>query len=580
MEVEDNVNFRSLFIPFTTLKAIICIFLIGISVFFNGLFNNFVGDDLGQLSASSQFHSFFSVISYYTGIGSNGFSSIYFRPFPPILFSSFYMLFGQNYFIFHFYQIFLHILNATVLFLFFKNIFKKSLAFILAVLFLVHPINSEVAFAISYSQETLFFFFGILSLWVLQKSGSKKLLLLSNPLLFCSYLSKETGLLFLFAAIIYSYLFKRKFFIPMLLFSITTLGIYFILRINAVGLFAKTSVSPIASLPVYERLINVPSIFLFYLKTFIYPLTLSSSYQWIYTKMNFQHFYFPVLIDVLFIGILSLVFYVLFKKKTNRSKPNSSLIFAFFAFWFFIGIIFHSQILPLDQTVAERWFYFPIVGILGMIGVILETFVAKKYLKIVLGFMFIVLCLFSIKTISRSLDWRNEFSIASHDIKVSPDAWGLENELSYAYFEKGEYDKAREHAQKSIKLYPYKTNYINLAASSFYLGDYRGARDAYLESLKYGQSAQTYESLSYLALGYGDPLQNIDFIKNTAIKKFPLDAKLWLYLAVLEYNFGNKDNAISDVKKAYLYDQNSLQIIGVYNAIMNNKPVKIDIGKK
>ena len=69
-------------------------------------------------------------------------------------------------------------------------------------------------------------------------------------------------------------------------------------------------------------------------------------------------------------------------------------------------------------------------------------------------------------------------------------------------------------------------------------------------------------------------LKNIDYIKNIALNKFPQDATLWLCLAILEYNQGDKTSAKMHIKTAINYLQSS-QTISVYNAIMKRELKKI-----
>lgn len=54
-EEEQEFSFKSLFIPLTTIKAIRFIIIISMTVFSNGFFNDFVGDDKGQI-VNNTFH--------------------------------------------------------------------------------------------------------------------------------------------------------------------------------------------------------------------------------------------------------------------------------------------------------------------------------------------------------------------------------------------------------------------------------------------------------------------------------------------------------------------------------------------
>lgn len=579
LEQKEEFSFKNYFSPLTTSKAVTWIVIIGLAVFCNGLFNSFVGDDLGQIvdnifvHSLSNIFSFFTGGTFYSGVSQNVYG-IYYRPLYFTYFTIIYSLVGANAFFFHFFQLLLHITSTILLFFLFKSFFKKQVAFFLSLVFLIHPINSEAVLYIADANDILFFFFGITALLILQKFHSAKALFTASLLFLFSLFSKESGVLFLLIAIIYVYLFDKKKFPSVLSVNTIVFIVYLLFRFHAIGYGSYPSSAPISHLSVGERLINIPSIILFYLETFFLPVNLASSYQWTYTAISITHFFIPLFTDLVFAAIIIFIAIYLYKKSTNKSF----FIFLFFALWFFLGLLFYLQFFPLDQTVAERWFYFPIVGLLGTIGVIISKYrYYQSKLAIIVGVLIIILL--STRTIIRTFDWRDELSIASHDIKVSKEAYGLENEISYAYYQKGEYREAKIHAENAINIYPYQTDYLNLGAADFRLGDYQNAKDAYVEAVRLGDSDQANDNLAFIGLFYGNPKQSMNFIKNTALRENPYDGKLWLYLAALEYNFGDKQNAVYDIQQAYKYDPET-QAIAVYNAIMNNQPVRIKLKAK
>ncbi|MFZ5933041.1 MAG: glycosyltransferase family 39 protein [Patescibacteria group bacterium] len=557
----------------TSKKAIFIIIILGTIVFFNGLFNNFVGDDNSQIVDNIFVHSIKNISTFFGGSTFFNYGAqqggVYYKPLLNTLFSFIYTLFGPNPFFFHLVQVILHILNTCILFLLYKRFFSSSTSLFISLIFLVHPINSEAVFNISSTQEVLFFFFGITAMVLLSRFRSFGQLGFAGLLMFLSLLSKETGILFLLMSITYAFIFIRKYFLPVLGLSISGVILYSLLRINAVGISTNPLNAPITSINLMGRILNMPAMIFFYLKTFVFPLNLASSYHWVIKQVNFNQFFLPLTILILITIVLVFFAHILFK----RSEEKYFKSYLFFCVWFISGLLLHLQIIPLDATVAERWFYFPIVGLLGMIGVFLEMLPSKiKRERLLVVFIAIIL-LFSTRTFIRSFDWRNEFSLATHDIKVSPESFALENLIAKVLIDSGNFQEAKIYAEKSIELYPYVTNYINLGIIFLDMGDYQKAKESYLKALQFGDYYLVYENLAGLSLVYGEAEENINFIKS-ALQKFPQSSRLWLFLAILEYSDNNIENAKIAIRQAYKYDQSS-QVSFVYNTIMKNQPLKL-----
>ncbi|MEK7571648.1 MAG: glycosyltransferase family 39 protein, partial [Patescibacteria group bacterium] len=351
--------FNKLFSPLTSSKALSIIIIVGFVVFVNSLFNGFVGDDSAQAIANlftdpSAFSNFFSGGSFSNG-GGQQIAGIYYKPLLNTHLSLIFSIFGDSPASFHFFQIMLHILNSSILFLFFSRFFKKELALLLSLVFLIHPINSEAVFYVSNAQETLFFLFGILALYLATIFESKKQLAIIVLLLLCSLLSKETGILFVIISVIYMVFIRKKYVILFIISSLVMFASYLLLRMQATGLLEVPLNAPIAQLSLGERLLHIPSIFFFYVYTFLFPFKLAASYQWTNEYISFGGFFLPVIINSVVILLISLFAVFLYKRFRNKYLP----IYIFFCLWFFLGIGLHLQLFPLDATVAERWFYFP-----------------------------------------------------------------------------------------------------------------------------------------------------------------------------------------------------------------------------
>jgi protein O-mannosyl-transferase len=571
----DDVTLRGLFLPLTTKKIIVFFFIIGFIVFFNSLFNGFVGDDDIQIVNNPSVHTIYNIPQLFTGgtfyNGSGKLMGVYYKPLLSSFFAIEYGLFGANPFLFHLVQIVFHTLNTCILFIFLSKFFKKSYSFLLSLVFLLHPINSEAVFYISAMQEVLFFFFGILAIYVISKMKSKLQLVFVFLLLVFSLFSKETGILFTGISLVYRFLFNRKFFILTLITFIFVPIFYLLLRNNAIGLITMADNSPIDLLALPVRLLNVPEIIFFYLKSFFLPTDFALTYQWAYKSISVNHFFIPLILDLFFVCLASGIGFLISKKSKKFFK-----VYIFFTAWLVIGLLFHLQIFPLDQTVADRWFYFPMVGLLGMFGVFLETFNVSLKNKWIISIILIILTVLSIKTVIRSKDWHDNITLYTHDLKISKDSFALENVLGVQLMKQGKLMEAKNHVQRSVDMFPYFSNYDNLGEIYVGLGDYKNARQAYEKAMKFGDYYLVYEDMAGLSLMDGDPVSNMQFIAK-ALRKFPQDTKLWLYLAIVAYQHQNANIAKYAITQAHEIDRNNPQVPYFYNSIMQNLPLNVKI---
>ncbi|PIU37508.1 hypothetical protein COS77_00685 [Candidatus Roizmanbacteria bacterium CG06_land_8_20_14_3_00_34_14] len=503
-----------------TAKVVWIFILIGLLVYGLSLFNGFVWDDEEQIVNNVFVHSvkniplLFQSSTFNTG-GAGVSAGTYYRPLMMTFFSFVYQLFGPNPFFFHLFQLFFHILTAILVYLMFKHFFKEMTAFFMAIIFLVHPAGVESVAYISAVQDIFYVLFGILAFYIVIKNRAKfefKNIFLINTLLFLSLLSKETAILFFIIIFIYQLIFDRKFIFENLIFFMMTVGIYALLRFALAGVFfTPYHNAPIVQLSLWQRIMMIPAIFFYYLKLFFYPLDLAVMQHWVIRTLDFR-----MLLGSLSAGILALL---LWKKRFNRN-------FIFFFLWFIITIFPYLQIFPLDMTVAERWFYLPVVGLLGMMGAVWS----KSGNKLVIMGV-IIIAIFSIRSFFRTMDWKNGLTLYGRDIKISKGAFDLENNYGVELFRAGDYQEAKVHFLKSTELAPYWwTNWNNLGAVYEQEKNYQKASEYYQKSIDNGQYYLAYENMAKILVlqGKDNPIASgkTDEFLRKALEMFPENENL------------------------------------------------------
>ncbi|MCL4353828.1 tetratricopeptide repeat protein [Patescibacteria group bacterium] len=542
------------------------IFIFAFIVYGLSLFNGFVWDDEEQVTANSIIQHLSNIpylfaTSTFNNGGASGLSGLYYKPLMPVSFALNYAIWQGHPFGFHLFSLALHILNTFLVFILFKKLFSwkgfnyaNSISFLLALLFLVHPANVESVSYIASTQELLYTFFTLICVIVsltyfLDNKTSFKILLFINAAILLSLLSKESGIISIPLVIMLSFLFKKKK-LYVIASSAVTFLIYLTLRfaVAKTPIFNSKSIVPIAQADFPTRLKTVPYELFSYIRLLFFPKDLFVAQYNVIKSISDPRFYLCLAACLIFFSIL-IIFY-------RRIK---SRLYLFFLFWFIFAIGIVLNIYPLDMTIAERWLYGPMIALLGMIGTVI-LFCAKKDNRIIVWFS--ILCLFVIplfaaRSLIRSIDWKSDFSLFSHDIKYSGNSFEAQNNLGVALFRKGKFKDAKIHFEKSIALSPkWWTSYNNLGVVYEREDNLPKALSLYKKSIVNGNYYLGYENFAKILFREKKWSQLIRFTKN-ALVKLPLNETLNKLAAVSYYRTNKMAKARLYAKQAFLIDPSS-----------------------
>ncbi len=543
----------------------------GLIVFLNSLFNGFVWDDIYQVVTNPILRT--ADYSYYFTHTIGPF-------YKPLMFSTYVLLyqgFGLSPFIFHLFQLLMHIVIAGLIFQLFKKLSKKpQLSLVLALIFLIHPINAEVVNYVACAQEVLFMFFGLLALYSYSKNAFGKYTYIGTALLILlSFLSKESGILFILLFPFVPLIFPRKDkYIPTL-FAVCMFSVYLLIRYKLVGSINTHQYNIVVpnvmvSAPLAERLMSIPKIIFTYLTLLVFPVNLSIQ-SWVVTHITFQDFTWPLIVDTFFLGLIVVAGFYIYRKQKTYLK-----IYIFFLIWFCLGMGFHLQILPLDKTIADRWFYFPFIGLLGIILSLVMNFevVEERTKRILLAASIVVLILFAGITIQRNTQWYSGITLFSHDIKGQENVYEIQYNYGYALMEAQQYDEAIVHFQKALSLFPHSPVVLgNLCYSYLHGNKLDAAKNCFIKLTQKENSAGNYAPLILVHLLQNNP-EEAKKTAQSALNKWPYDGLLWKGLGLAEYKLNDMKSAQSSFEKSYtlLPDKTTAYYL---DQIKNGKPIEM-----
>ncbi len=555
-----------------TWQIAIILILVGFSVFFSGLSGGFQGDDTDQIIKNTAVHSISNIgLFFKSSTFWNGESLVgdFYRPTMTTTYSLVYTFFGANPMAYHVVQLLIYIGCSLILFLLLKRFFRPVIALLVSLIFLVHPINSQIVYSIPSMQEPLMLLFGLSAIYVLSRSQTTKSLITATLLLFLSLLSKETAIVFVCLALLYLFLYNKTRLFSFIKIVTLPVILYILIRISVVGLRNITLSAPIDLLSFGQRMLMVPSLIVFYISKFFFPNNLSTSYYWTYQSPSFTGFVIPLLIVLACLGLVYLAGRLIYKKAGKKALTP----FLFFAAWTALGLAPYMQIVALDMTACETWFVIAIIGLLGMLAITLKTLMPRlrPVWLFTVGLMIIIGL--GVRSELRGLDYHNQATLSLKDISITDKNYLAMNNLAKYYIDNNQLQKAEGYAKLSIEYFPSVTNYNNLGVIQQKMNDFTGARQSYVKALNIMPLGVTYENIAITNFVVGVLNDNIAFLKK-GLALYPNNGRLWTYLAIEEAAIGNNSEAKIAILNAYRLGPIPSAL---YVAIINHTPLDVPI---
>lgn len=305
-----------------------------------------------------------------------------YRPLTKSIFAVLWELAPDNPLPGHLLNILLYAITGFLLFTTFSKFLKQSyIPFIAAILFVVHPIHTDVVPNIKSMDEILSFLFFILSLNSLHTylaSGKVKWMILSAAGYFAALLSKESAITFLAAYPLVLFFFTVRSVaksIAATAFLLIPAVLFLLIRFNVVGETTPPSMADNALLATTDVLTQKATAIyilgLYLLKMVVpYPLTFDYSYQQL-----------PLVTVSDWRFLLSLaVNAALFIYAAKNFKKKDAI--AFGLLFYFITISISSNLLMIIGThMAERLLYAPSFGFCFAVAAAADRFILHREMR-------------------------------------------------------------------------------------------------------------------------------------------------------------------------------------------------------
>jgi tetratricopeptide (TPR) repeat protein len=541
-------------------------FLVAISfgIYWNTLSNGYVLDDFSVIKENNIVNQGTKGIpliwksSYRFGY-LNVNDGLY-RPLTLTIFALEWQLFPDKPAFAHFINILVFSLSMFFGFRFFAKIVKSEFIaplFLTFLLFVVHPLHTEVVGNIKSFDEIMCFSLSLLGLGLMYNYDKKEnilFLVLSILVFFASLLFKESAILFLAILPMFLWYFTEqkilKIVLTTSLFLIPIL-IFFAIRKNILGsYFGLEQVSVIDNLLVaaktfQEKIATIFYILAYYLKLMIAPFPLLYNYS--YNQIPIVGFSNVV---ALFSVVVHLVIFVIAILSLKQKK-----MFGFGIWFMLIGLGLYSNLFAtIGAAMGERFYYFSSFGgiwffVFGIFYVLniaeqkvsLFQWTANSKLKYFLFFVVAVSVVFSYQVYSRNKDWKNNITLYRNDMPKSLNSarshYYLGNELVRLVsdtmknegLKKEMLAEAENHLLRSLEIIPDYNDCITQLGVCYYRGgNYKDASIYYEKALKNNPNdALSINNLAAIYFATGKYDQAIGMYKR-AIELNPRFADAWV----------------------------------------------------
>jgi len=524
------------------------IILITLLVSWPTLFNDFSAlDDAGQITQNADIRSL-DISSL-----SKMFTSLYLGMYQPLATLSFaleYHFFGINPLIVHAVNILWHLANTLLLFYFAWLLTgKKKLAWLIALLFAIHPVQVEtVAWASARSNLIMTFFYLLSLITYLRLLRRPSKLKYFNLILFfiLALFAKAPAVTLPLSLLAIDYYHDRlslrvvmeKFFL------IALSGIF--IAITLVGKVNAYSFDPI-QFNWLSRLTFIPYSLVSYVQKIIAPLNLQIFYPY---PQSFHGWLNPI--NYLAWVLLGVLIYGAWLCRQRKLSMFGLLFFA-------STIITQLPWIPANQTIsADRYLYLSGVGLFFIMLDNLSWLESKKSLskKLVVTLLTVYLLSLSVFSYLRYLDWGDSAYLLEQAALAAPWSGLIYYHTSHAYLIQGAYSQALAYADQAIFLDPDNAYAFNLSASilTMYFQDYLPAINRFNQAIKkFPTCAICYYGRAYALTQLNNlpaALKDLDLAEKHNDQDASLAYKVYKARSELYMKLHDKDRSCRDLNNA------------------------------
>lgn len=284
-----------------------------------------------------------------------------------------------------------------------------------------------------------------------------------------------------------------------------------------------------------------------YLRLLICPVNQNADYDY-----SVYHSFFNPEVFLSFFCLLSMFIIAVYLLYKSRITHQALRLVAFGIFWFFITLSVESSIIPIRDVIVEHRLYLPSIGF--FIASISLTDYLLPHTRVKIALIIVIVVSLSIGTYTRNIIWEDPKTLWEDVIAKGPNNSRAYNNLGVVYKERGEFDRAIEQFEKSLRANRnYTAVYFNLGDVQYRLGNYENAV-AYLNQALTGKlNPQLHLDIlnklgrTYSAMGQTE--RAIEIFEK-AVKLFPSSIVLLNNLGVQYIKNGQTDSAIELYEKA------------------------------
>lgn len=502
------------------------------------------------------------------------------KVFRPVTFATFalsWKLGRGSPFVFHLFNLILHAAVTLLLYLLLQTIWieapqgdlhrgdqppdsisqSKAVAFAAALLFAVHPIHTEAVSSIVGASELLAAGF-ILAAWLLHLKNRPVAALICFVL---AVLSKESAAVFLPLVLVVDY--ARDDWKPHVLRYFVFAGVSLayaglLWKVHAdffgEGVAASQLDNPLAVIPAGWRILNALRVAWKYAALHVYPAALSSDYSFNQIRIYFdwRHTWAAALGAL---GVAGAWVWAIWKRRIGPALAGSI---------FLVGFATTANILvPIRTIMGERLAYLPSAGFC-LLAALSWNWLRNRQRTAAWVALAAVVAVFSIRTIVRNQDWKDNFTLFSADARAVPDSSRIHAELAGTYMEKKELNMAATEFQKSLQIYPDNVDALsNYGLLESWQGNYQDAGQMMEQALQLShRDSPQYDfmvvNLASLWIQIGHMDDALDLL-NREVAESPTYARAWSNRAVIRYKQGETAPARADAEEALRLDPDNGQ---------------------